>query len=536
MRIEDIDREFRELSRSLKEAQQAFRSGNFAQAEPLYLRALELSERSYGDEHPDTCTCLQNLADTYYSLRRYKDAVPLLRRLLITREKQYGVAHAEVAGVLFKLAKAYEKQGQPQEAESIYRRALRVGEQVYGKESTFVATVLESFAAMLKRAQMRLQEVEQMEERVRDLREKLGHHNKITSSVLGQFAASIQPGSDQAKEIETSLKMSDKGSDQHETGRLRSLKSKTTGEQPRVSSRFEDTPPLATPASSQAQAVATIVLTIGMLALVGGGVYVWMSTAHSNSADTQTSSWIALTKLMNPSRSRGSSDSFGPSVEKQPEALIFSSPDRSKQLTLVDKDHALFTLRGVDMKGTYTSDNSEIVVTPDQQSIPYNYHKNNAGLVDQDGCILYAADAPESMIISKMRQLAVAANRFYRSTGQYPARIDDLLRVDPKLSYTNPFNQQPTMPMKRSLLGYDEQSVDMNLNDFNNMQNAVRQLSIWTPQRSTPGTVEFYRDPSGSEGDMFIVRGTDRTGELLKGSKPGLTYMIVCAAGHGREQ
>jgi hypothetical protein len=35
---------------------------------------------------------------------------------------------------------------------------------------------------------------------------------------------------------------------------------------------------------------------------------------------------------------------------------------------------------------------------------------------------------------------------------------------------------------------------------------------------------------------MFIVRGTDRTGELLHGSKPGLTYIIVCAGGHGREQ
>ncbi len=92
------------------------------------------------------------------------------------------------------------------------------------------------------------------------------------------------------------------------------------------------------------------------------------------------------------------------------------------------------------------------------------------------------------------------------------------------------------VPMKRSLLGYDENSVDMNLNDFSNMQNAVRQLSIWTPQRITPGTVEFYRDPSGTEGDMLIVRGSDRLGELIRGGKPGLTYMIVCAAGRVREQ
>ena len=103
MKIEDIDKEFKELARSLKEAEVAFSQGRFAEAEPLYKKALDLVERSYGEDHGDTSICLQNLADCYYALRRYQEGVPVLRRLLLVKERREGVSHPDVATVLFKL-------------------------------------------------------------------------------------------------------------------------------------------------------------------------------------------------------------------------------------------------------------------------------------------------------------------------------------------------------------------------------------------------------------------------------------------------
>ena len=36
--------------------------GDYAKAEPLYQRALKISEKALGPEHPDTATSLNNLA------------------------------------------------------------------------------------------------------------------------------------------------------------------------------------------------------------------------------------------------------------------------------------------------------------------------------------------------------------------------------------------------------------------------------------------------------------------------------------------
>ena len=39
--------------------------GRYSEAEPLYMRALEASERVLGREHPDTLTSVNNLATLY---------------------------------------------------------------------------------------------------------------------------------------------------------------------------------------------------------------------------------------------------------------------------------------------------------------------------------------------------------------------------------------------------------------------------------------------------------------------------------------
>jgi Flp pilus assembly protein TadD len=51
--------------------------GKYAQAEPLYVRALAIYEQQLGAEHPGTATSLNNLATLYRVQGKYAQAEPL---------------------------------------------------------------------------------------------------------------------------------------------------------------------------------------------------------------------------------------------------------------------------------------------------------------------------------------------------------------------------------------------------------------------------------------------------------------------------
>ena len=54
--------------------------GHYAQAEPLYKRALEIKEQALGPDHPSVATSLENLAGLYRDKNRDKEAEALEKR------------------------------------------------------------------------------------------------------------------------------------------------------------------------------------------------------------------------------------------------------------------------------------------------------------------------------------------------------------------------------------------------------------------------------------------------------------------------
>lgn len=56
--------------------------GRYTEAEPLYRKALGISERVLGDDHPDTGTSYNNLASNMDAQGRYSEAEPLYRKAL----------------------------------------------------------------------------------------------------------------------------------------------------------------------------------------------------------------------------------------------------------------------------------------------------------------------------------------------------------------------------------------------------------------------------------------------------------------------
>ena len=72
-------------------------TGRYAEAEPLFERALAIREKALGPDHPDVATRLNNLAVLYRDTGRHAEAEPLYQRALAIREKALGPDHPDIA-------------------------------------------------------------------------------------------------------------------------------------------------------------------------------------------------------------------------------------------------------------------------------------------------------------------------------------------------------------------------------------------------------------------------------------------------------
>jgi tetratricopeptide (TPR) repeat protein len=69
-------------------------------AEPLFLRAASIDERSLGADSPELGTDLNNLGLLYLLMKRYPEAVKVYERALAIRKKNFGESDAAVTETL----------------------------------------------------------------------------------------------------------------------------------------------------------------------------------------------------------------------------------------------------------------------------------------------------------------------------------------------------------------------------------------------------------------------------------------------------
>ena len=101
-----------DLATSLNNLAELYRAtGRYAQAEPLYERAIAIGEKALGPEHPDLATRLNNLAGLYRDTGRYAQAEPLYERAIAIGEKTLGPEHPDLATRLNNLALLYRATG-----------------------------------------------------------------------------------------------------------------------------------------------------------------------------------------------------------------------------------------------------------------------------------------------------------------------------------------------------------------------------------------------------------------------------------------
>jgi tetratricopeptide (TPR) repeat protein/CHAT domain-containing protein len=140
-----------EVGQALNNLAELYRAqGRFAEAEPLYKRALAIDEKALGPNHPDVGTDLNNVALLYDAQGRFADAEPLFKRALAIREKALGPYHPDVGQALNNLAEAYRVHGRYAEAEPLYQRALAIDEKALGPDHPDVGIDLNNLAALYK--------------------------------------------------------------------------------------------------------------------------------------------------------------------------------------------------------------------------------------------------------------------------------------------------------------------------------------------------------------------------------------------------
>jgi tetratricopeptide (TPR) repeat protein len=61
--------------------------GRYDQAEPLFVKTLEVRRRALGEEHPDTLLSMRNLAELLRAEKKQDQARPYVRQLLALRKK-----------------------------------------------------------------------------------------------------------------------------------------------------------------------------------------------------------------------------------------------------------------------------------------------------------------------------------------------------------------------------------------------------------------------------------------------------------------
>jgi tetratricopeptide (TPR) repeat protein len=168
----------------------------YSESQPLYERAVAISEELFGPEHSDTATSLNNLAWVFYDQAELERAQPLFERALAIREKVLGPEHPDTASSLNDLGWLLYQRGDSAMARPLHERALAIREKLRGPEHSETAESLNNLARLL-RVQGDLPKARALNERALVIFEKvLGPEHPETAACLNSLAMLLIDESD----------------------------------------------------------------------------------------------------------------------------------------------------------------------------------------------------------------------------------------------------------------------------------------------------------------------------------------------------
>jgi tetratricopeptide (TPR) repeat protein len=171
--IDEFRFEFPEAARMLNQAGEYLNErAQYADAGPLFRRALAIREKVFGIEHVSVASSLNNLAGLYYNIGKYTEAESIWNRALTITENAFGNEDMRVATMLNNLAELYTKQGRYVQAEPLYDQSLAIYRKTLGDEHPSVAVSFNNLAELYLQ-QGKYAEAEPLLKRALDIKEKL---------------------------------------------------------------------------------------------------------------------------------------------------------------------------------------------------------------------------------------------------------------------------------------------------------------------------------------------------------------------------
>ena len=185
-----------ELKRQIDEL---YREGKFREAIPLAEKVVFLTKRAKGEEHPDTATSLNDLAELYEAVGDYTKAEPLYQKALAIRQKVLGPHSLLTGASLNNLAGLYKDTGDYPKAEPLYRKALAICRKVLGSWHPDTATCLNNLAELYRDMGDYTKAVPLCRKALAIRRKVLGPEHPDTAQSLNNLALLYQAVGDYAK-------------------------------------------------------------------------------------------------------------------------------------------------------------------------------------------------------------------------------------------------------------------------------------------------------------------------------------------------
>jgi tetratricopeptide (TPR) repeat protein len=133
-----------------KQAAELCSNGQFAEAQSLFEKQLEIDRRLLTDEHPNTATTYNNLGVNLQEWGRFAKAQPLHERALQLRRRLLGDYHPHTAGSYENLAATLAGQGRYAEAHPHYEQAMAITRRLFGEDHPDIAQSMTGLATNLQ--------------------------------------------------------------------------------------------------------------------------------------------------------------------------------------------------------------------------------------------------------------------------------------------------------------------------------------------------------------------------------------------------
>jgi tetratricopeptide (TPR) repeat protein len=166
-------------------------TGHYAETQRLIPRAIAIAETTIDDNDEDDAESVirfNNLANLLTHVDRGADAEQYYRRAVVITEKLHGRDHPDIAGLLNNIANLLRRMTKYKDAEACYREAIAIATKTFGEHDPGVARYTHNLANLL-RTKRRFDEAEPLyRSTIQNLSKALGEDYSITARARRNLA------------------------------------------------------------------------------------------------------------------------------------------------------------------------------------------------------------------------------------------------------------------------------------------------------------------------------------------------------------